>query len=282
MVNRETVMNCEETKPTSWQELINELFKDCALQDHIKRYRSLYAYRGLSDTTYTLKTSLLRLHDNDTSCCPKVEPHLLKNFIKYSREEYPSFTPWHWLALAQHHGLPTRLLDWTFSPFVALHFATSDSKKINCDGAVWLVNFKEIHNALPEKFKDAIKKEGSYVFTVKLLSETAANIEEFDKMGNPFALFFEPPSLDERIVNQSALHSIISNPTMRFDQLLENHPDWYKKIIIPKQLKPEIRDKLDQANITERVLFPGLDGLSDWLSRWYGPSFLAKQCARAK
>jgi hypothetical protein len=274
-------LDCEEITPTTWPDIVKELFKDCAIQEHIMRYRSLYAYRGLSDKDYTLKTSLIRLHENNINCCTKVEPHLLKNFKKYSRENhYEGFSEWHWLALAQHHGLPTRLLDWTFSPFVALHFVTADFKKYNSDGAVWLVNFEKVHKALPMQIYGEFKNEGSYVFTAKSISGFADNLEQFDHLANvakPFALFFEPPSLDERIVNQSALHSIISNPTMRFDELLKKHPDWYKRIIIPKEIKPEIRDKLDQANITERVLFPGLDGLSKWLSRWYGPSYLLKK-----
>ena len=63
----------------------------------------------------------------------------------------------------------------------------------------------------------------------------------------------------------------MSNNTAIFDNWLIKHPEIYRRIIIPAGLKWEIRDKLDQANITERVLFPGLDGLASWLKRHYQP-----------
>ncbi|HOI50285.1 MAG TPA: hypothetical protein PK167_13325, partial [Prolixibacteraceae bacterium] len=75
----------------------------------------------------------------------------------------------------------------------------------------------------------------------------------------------------DRIVNQFALFSVMTSPTAILDEWLAKQNDICRRLIIPKELKWEIRDKLDQANITERVLFPGLDGLAHWLKRHYQP-----------
>jgi hypothetical protein len=72
-------------------------------------------------------------------------------------------------------------------------------------------------------------------------------------------------------VNQFALFSLMSSPRASFDRWLAARPRLARRIIIPASLKWEVRDKLDQANINERVLFPGLDGLSRWLTRYYWP-----------
>jgi hypothetical protein len=55
------------------------------------------------------------------------------------------------------------------------------------------------------------------------------------------------------------------------DGWLEKHPDLSRRIIVPAELKWEVRDKLDQAGVTERNLFPGMDGLTAWLTRYYTP-----------
>ena len=59
------------------------------------------------------------------------------------------------------------------------------------------------------------------------------------------------------------------NPDTNLTEYLKSKPRFYKKIIIPAEMKWEIRDKLDQANISERVIYPGLTGISKWLKRWY-------------
>lgn len=202
-----------------------------------------------------------------------LEPHLLRNFSKYAhRNVVQGDSIWHWLSVAQHYGMPTRLMDWTYSPYVALHFATANIEKFYVDGVIWAVNYVKVHQHLPEMLKSILDSEGANVFTVEVLSEKLSSLKEMTMAEkDDFLLFLEPPSMDDRIINQFALFSTMSNVKRRIDDWLFDHPEVYWRIIIPAKLKWEIRDKLDQANITERVLFPGLGGLSSWLKRHYSP-----------
>ncbi len=257
-----------EVRVRCWSELQDQLFEDSWNPD-LGRFRSRYAFRGLSDCNYTLETTLIRLRGNFAA----LERHLLRNFRKYAhRDVVESDSMWHWLSVAQHYGLPTRILDWTYSPFNALHFATSNIEKFGMDGIIWAVNYVKAHLELPKKLREKLELEGANVFTVEMLSESVGSLKELaDLCTDDFVVFFEPPSIDDRIVNQFAFFSVMSSPTDVLSDWLKKHPDMWRRIIIPAELKWEIRDKLDQANITERVLFPGLDGLSRWLKRQYSP-----------
>jgi len=271
-----------EIRIDSWNHLNEQLFANW-WTPKIKRYRAPLAFRGLSDVDYDLDTSLIRLGGNYR----KVEPHLLRNFkkyagkdiAKYSRQEITRFNSiWHWMVVGQHHGLPTRLLDWTYSPLIALYFAVNDINRLNVDGAIWIVNFIESSKYLPDKVKEPLLRDDSRLFTIDILEEVFQSnlnglktLESVSK--DEYVIFLEPPSLDDRIVNQFAMFSMMSNPERKMDDWLEKHKDpiLWKKIIIPSNLKVEIRDKLAQSNINERIMFPGLDGLCRWLKMYYSP-----------
>ena len=240
---------------------------DHSWNETISRFRSSYVYRGAWNKNFNLSTSLTRLG----SRYHELEPHILRNFKKYAHSNAAAGdSVWNWLAVAQHHGLPTRLLDWTHSPYVALHFATQDLSKYDEDGVVWCVNYVKSTEHLPPSLKTAIEEEGSNVFTPDMLYPVCPTLKELELLQQEeYVVFLEPPSLDARIVHQYALFSLMSTAQANMSNWLEQHPELYFRVVIPAGLKWEIRDKLDQANITERVLFPGLTGLSQWLKRHY-------------
>jgi len=253
-----------DVRISSWTELQESLFAD-SWQGNIERFRSNYVFRGAPRVTHGLETSL------QTGGFIAHEVRLLTSFRKYAmRHPVHGDWIWNWMSLAKHHGLPTRLLDWTYSPYVAMHFATHKPQHFNVDAAIWCVDYRATNELLPKPLRKILKDDDANIFTTEMLNSVATSVAQFDALGNDdFVLFFEPPSLDERIVNQFALFSLPSSATLSLEELLQRRENMVRRIIIPAALKWEIRDKLDQANITERVLFPGLDGLSQWLKRYF-------------
>jgi FRG domain len=255
-----------EHRPRTWREL-EDAVQDPSWARHPDHARPTLVFRGLARADYTNVSSLARLQGDYAS----LERHLLRNFRKYAHRRAPGGTTWDWLALGQHHGLPTRLLDWTFSPLVALHFATASWPEE--DAVLWAVDCAAAHESLPEALREPLADEGSLVFTTGLLSQHAPEVQDLQALerDGPFALFFEPPTLDERIATQAAVLSVISDPTCTLETWLDSHEGAWRRWRISAALKAEVRRRLDQYQITERTLLGGLDGLAAWLRRYYSP-----------
>lgn len=236
------------------------------------RYRSSYVFRGLHDCSYHLVTSLKR---NCSTESEQLEPAIIRNFAKYAASENPLLLEdkWNTIILGQHHGLPTRLLDWTYSPLAALHFATDDTDYANFnekDSVIWAVDVNEVHKLLSQRYKEKLSENYAFFFTVGMLNEICPNIDQFDAdMKENSILFLEPPSIDQRIINQYSYFSVIPNGMNDIEAFLAEKTQNTKRYIIDKSLKWCVRDMLDGLNINERIIYPGYDGIASWLKRHY-------------
>src|SRR6185369_3819121 len=121
----------------------------------------------------------------------------------------------------------------------ALHFATANLARYDVDGVIWAVDYVAAHKYLPKKLRAVLTEERSNAFTVEMLESGVSSLTELEKLSSDeFAVFLEPPSLDQRIVNQFSIFSLMSRPDSRFDSWLEKeHPELSRRIIIPAELK---------------------------------------------
>ena len=252
---------------------ISQLLMEQVYRPDLKRYRSLYIYRGMSNAEFDIVTSLKRVCKQKAEA---LEPVILSNFTKYAALEDPSIetSVWRQMILGQHHGLPTRLLDWSRSPLIALHFAVTERNMDNInkyDGVVWRVDLDEQYRHLPASYRAVTKKYNTTIYSVDMFNEACSSLRQYDEdMQGRSMMFIEPPSIDPRIVNQYSFFSIVpTHMESIIDFFATNDNQKTVKYIISKDLRWRIRDMLDQYNVNERVVYPGLDGISTWIARHY-------------
>lgn len=271
---------CQEKTVKSWQDLMAALHDLNTIPhrpDEGGHLRSPYVFRGMDDASWHLDTSLQRLPRTAPTPTKVVERALLRSFRKYaSAGTFDKQSEWYILAVAQHNGLPTRCLDWSFSPLVAAHFACGDKNYKSKSGVIWCVHaghLREVNSLALKSLKGL-----AWVYDTRLLEQSFPNLNAWDiSSPDDLMLLWEPPSLDQRIASQAGLLSVMNGECRSHDAFLQKHcqqyPDLVKRIVIDAEMKSGARDMLDQNNISERTMFPGLPGLCDWLRRYYGTAW---------
>jgi hypothetical protein len=235
------------------------------------RRRDTGVYRGAADASAPLLTSLDRLGEAGPHAKADLEEHILRNYMRYSRPHVATSNEndWEELISAQHHGVPTRLLDWTYSPLIAAFFATRARSGGECPRAVWRLDWQKVHRAfgfpqlalLVRDLEEKLPGDG-HVSPWQLFS---------DREPPAFACLVAPPSIDARIVAQAAAFTICSDKWRSFDEFLEAHglADALTKYVIFPDIASLIRDQLDLVGVDERRLFPDLDGVGAAIRRYY-------------
>ena len=261
----------QEVRITTLEDLM-PLLSEQDYRPELKRNRSGFLYRGMPDSEYKMATSLSR-------CCRELqqtlEPAILNNFAKYAVREDPNVARnvWYQMITGQHNGLPTRLLDWSHSSLVALHFAMTEenlAEMASHDCVVWRIDMNEQIAHLPEKYRMAVGKAQTTLFSVEMLTKITDSLYQYDEdMGDRSMVIIEPPSTNDRIIMQYSFFSVIPMGMTDIEGFLDAHTKNTVKYVIDKNLRWRVRDMLDSLNISERLLYPGLEGLSKWIARHY-------------
>ncbi|MDK9763256.1 FRG domain-containing protein [Vibrio sp. D420a] len=228
-----------------------------------KHYRK-WIYRGQSDSSWSLESSLYR-SINDAKATRRLGGKASKSMNERRHEEimlerfkscahlYLSHLPKNhddlsWLSLMQHHGAPTRLLDFSFSPYIALYFALESGSE---DAAIYCLNHHSLKVIDDQHFGESRK-------------DIYSQLMHGEENSSEICLFaFEPEFSNQRLIAQQGLFVATNYVTYSHEEALREYNmgdrDAYK-LIIGSQLRYEGLRMLHQMNITSGTIYPGLDG----------------------
>jgi hypothetical protein len=239
--------------------------------------KDMWIFRGQANEDWELSTSIQR-SDIKPENRLKFEEQMidqLKRRIQFylPNELYPTNVI-EWLALMQHYGANTRLLDWTKSPYIAAFFAMIDCKEKN--SCVWALNVSKLSQIIvdkyPEIFKkiidEDIKKQNKIYdgMEIKINIEDERIMLQFSELKFDMVFPVYPYKLNERINNQQGMFITQGNIQEKTENCIAN-VDYdntgllLRKICLKEDEKHKILRNLAYMNINYGTLFPGVEGI---------------------
>lgn len=251
-----------------------------------------FLYRGLADKQYSLLPGVFRKQVdvidehpiiNDKYLAWAKEKDLLRAFIHEASAHLPipSNKLAEWLEYAQHYGVPTRLLDWSQNPLVALYFCCRD--RGDKDGTVWLLHAKNYTKYVSKALGD--RNDFGFKTAHMVIEELLEGETRYE-----YPILYTPYYVDARMSAQSSYFMAWGTKTEPLEEMLASENF---KMQLPEKdtgirvygehevtallfrfnvyadRKQPLLHELDTVGINERTLFPGLDGIGRYVERKY-------------
>ncbi|WP_278452276.1 FRG domain-containing protein [Thomasclavelia spiroformis] len=225
-------------KYDSWKQFKSDIYYDLVDMEKLP-YRT-FLFRGQSNESWTLKSSFDRLFgEYDFKTKNFIENNLINEFKKSCYDDLgindiENYTDIQILSLGQHYGLPTRLLDWSYSLYIAVYFAYSNVNKSRENVVIWALN------------KDHIIWQNSDAVLF-----TEHRVKENNNQKNQMGIFTLNKSLYNDLEEYAKQSTLISNISKK---------DALYKIIIPAKDKEVVLADLEQMGINSVKMFKGFEG----------------------
>jgi hypothetical protein len=226
-----------------------------------------WIFRGQSNAEWDLETSLER--SKIVADFPEFEEQLIEDFKRgakfYLENEQLPTTLLEWYSMIQHFGAPSRLLDFSKSPYIAAYFAFEQAN-INVDKvAIWVIDKNGLYQRAKYYLKNKIDKTSSnhYAYDDNTFEKVFVKSKQ-DEINCLFPV--EPYNVNQRYHLQQSIFICQGNPYETFLKQVDFLGDIVEKVIMKVTIpvierKKAMRD-LEKMNITRASLFPGLDGFA--------------------
>jgi hypothetical protein len=240
----------------------------------LNNYPTHFIFRGHTNSRWYLESTLERLLRNKWSneAAKKAEQFSLDEFkskfhLYDSSNKTPS-TKLEWLSLMQHYGVPTRLLDFTESPYIALYFAIeSFDPKSNNDLSIYAIDYRSLIKASLEFIKNK-DSQFSYDYNEVLRKQDEVFESVLDRFSYDILWVTSPTEVNLRLDRQAGCFLISGNIGKRIEEIMSDETYQnveIEKIIIPREFYTNIFTLLKKTNITGKALYGDLSGLAKFI-----------------
>ena len=230
------------------------------LKTDVKDYDGQIWFRGQSESAWKLQPAFLRKEKN-------ISEFTLISKFRQNASLLITRTPlnyYDWLFQMQHHGVPTRLLDWTESALVALYFAVEDEKSHNQEGGLWILLPTELN-----KNANIFSDENFYIpsFTDIVLKNYEPEVFHQEKNTKLFPVAAIATRNNPRMQAQLGVFTISHRDKTPIEDIGDKNHVWKYKI--PSSKKRIIKQELELLGITKFQIFPELSSIGEIINNLY-------------